>query len=157
MKQSITKQPTIEQTMTAQSMTANLVRVLVCPPRNAGWDQPDRAAAWRDLGFHHPVDFATAQSQHESLCRLLADAGAEVVALPSSPAFTLDAVYAHDASLPTDQGLILMNPGKSSRAPEARAHAGQPGVSVFGEITAPGTTEAGDIVWLDPRTLLVGH
>jgi N-dimethylarginine dimethylaminohydrolase len=30
-------------------------------------------------------------------------------------------------------------------------------VSTFGEIQAPGTTEAGDIVWLDAKTLLVGH
>lgn len=173
MKQSITEQSTIEQTMTEQSttahsMTANLVRVLVCSPRNAEWDRPDKAAAWRDLGFHHPVDFAVARAQHESLCRLLAEAGAEVVSLSSSPALTLDAVYAHDASLPTNQGLILMNPGKSSRAPEARAHAdhcahpgrqlgGLPGIPVFGEIASPGTTEAGDIVWLDRETLLVGH
>jgi N-dimethylarginine dimethylaminohydrolase len=146
-----------EKSTAAQSMTANLVRVLVCSPQNAGWDRPEKAAAWRDLGFHHPVDFATARSQHEALCRLLAEAGAEVVGLASSEGLTLDAVYAHDASLPTDHGLILMNPGKRSRVPEARAHAEQPGVSVFGEITAPGTTEAGDIVWLDQGTLLVGR
>src|SRR6202030_3710276 len=27
----------------------------------------------------------------------------------------------------------------------------------FGIITAPGTTEAGDILWLDSKTLLIGH
>jgi len=30
-------------------------------------------------------------------------------------------------------------------------------VPTLGEITAPGTTEAGDIVWLDPKTLLIGN
>lgn len=141
-------------------MTGDLLRVLVCPPRNAGWDHPDKAAAGRDLGFHHPPEFGVAQNQHDTLCRLLDNAGAEVVCLPSSKAFTLDAVYAHDASLPTDYGLILMNPGKANRVPEARAHAdyyAQLGIPVFGEITVPGTSEAGDIVWLDPRTLLIGH
>jgi len=145
-------------------MTGDLQRVLVCPPRNAGWNRPDKAAAWRELGFHHPPEFAAAQSQHDTLCRLLNDAGAEVVCLPPSDALTLDAVYAHDASLPTDYGLILMNPGKATRVPEARAHANycaqpgsQSGIPVFGEITAPGTSEAGDIVWLDSRTLLIGH
>ncbi len=29
-------------------------------------------------------------------------------------------------------------------------------IPTFGAISAPGTTEAGDILWLDPKTLLVG-
>ncbi len=159
-----------------QTMTANLIRVLVCSPRNAGWDRSDKAAAWSDLGFHHPPALPPAQSQHDALCQLLADAGAEVIYLPPSEALTLDAVYTHDASLPTNHGLILMNPGKPNRRAEARAHAAhlsqhsaptqqsaqpganaQQGVNVFGEITPPATTEAGDILWLDLQTLLVGH
>jgi len=141
-------------------MTGNLRRVLVCPPRNAGWGRPEKADAWRELGFHHPPDYPAAQSEHEAMCRLLGKAGAEIVFLPASDTLTLDAVYAHDASLLTDYGLILMNPAKPNRVPEARAQANLGaglGIRVLEEITAPGCTEAGDIVWLDPRTLLVGH
>jgi N-dimethylarginine dimethylaminohydrolase len=143
-----------------QSMTGDLLRVLVCPPGNAGWDRPEKLATWQDLGFQRRPEFATAQSQHDILCRLLAEAGAEVVCLPPSDALTLDAVYAHDSSLPTDDGLILMNPGKTSRVAEARAHANfcaRLGIPVLGEIRLPGTSEAGDIVWLDAKTLLIGH
>jgi len=87
------------------------------------------------------------------------DAGAEVLFLPAADALTLDAVYAHDASLATDYGLVLMNPGKKNRVVEAQLHADfcrSLGIPVLGEIGPPGTTESGDIVWLDPRTLLVG-
>jgi N-dimethylarginine dimethylaminohydrolase len=53
-----------------------------------------------------------------------------------------------------------MRPGKPNRVAEA-AHHGSTcealGITTLGAITAPGTTEAGDIVWLDPRTLLIGH
>jgi N-dimethylarginine dimethylaminohydrolase len=149
----------VEVTST-QTMTGNLRRVLVCPPRNAGWGRPEKADAWRELGFHHPPDYPAAQSEHEAMCRLLGKAGAEIVFLPASDTLTLDAVYAHDASLLTDYGLILMNPAKPNRVPEARAQANLGaglGIRVLEEITAPGCTEAGDIVWLDPRTLLVGH
>ena len=142
------------------SMTGHLQCVLVCPPRNAGWDRPEKLAAWQDLGFHRFPEFATAQSQHDILCRLLTEAGAEVVCLPPSDSLTLDAVYAHDASLATDAGLVLMNPGKASRVAEAHAHANfcsQFGIPVLGQIRPPGTSEAGDIVWLDPKTLLIGH
>ena len=58
------------------SMTGALERVLVCSPRAAGWDQPERAAQWQNLGFHHAPDFATAQSEHEALCRELQSVGA---------------------------------------------------------------------------------
>src|SRR6195256_2128523 len=142
-----------------QSMTGELLRVMVCPPHHAGWDRADRVAAWRDLGFHHAPDLSAAQIQHDTLCRLLQEAGAEVVCLPSDDSLSLDAVYTHDASLPTDQGLILMNPGKRNRVPEAQAHAKfclQLGIPILGEVRAPGDSEAGDIVWLDSRTLLVG-
>ena len=143
----------------SHAMTSDLQRVLVCPPRNAGWQRPEKVAAWREVGFHRSPDFSVAESQHDALCRVLTEAGAEVVCLPPSDALTLDAVYAHDASLPTDYGLILMNPGKASRAAEAQAHANlcsQLSIPVFGEIHPPGTSETGDIVWLDPKTLLIG-
>ena len=83
-----------------------------------------------------------------------------MVSLPPAESLTLDAVYAHDASLATDYGLVTMNPGKKSRVAEAQAHAnfcGELGVPVFGEIRTPGTSESGDIVWLDSRTLLIGN
>ena len=139
------------------SMVGELQRVMVCSPRVAGWD---RAARWRELGFHHEPDFATAQKQHGAMCRLLEASGAEVVQLPSAADLTLDAVYAHDASLATDFGVVPMRPGKANRLAEAqhqREFCQGLGIPVFGEVQSPGTTEAGDIVWLDKETLLVGH
>ncbi|MGB9492834.1 MAG: arginine deiminase family protein [Terriglobales bacterium] len=141
-------------------MSGDLLRVLVCPPRNAGWDCDEKAADWRDLGFHHPPNFAAAQSEHDALCRLLTQAGAEIVYLPPSAALTLDAVYTHDASLPIEHGLILMHTGKANRVAEAHAHSTlvqELGMHVLGEIAPPGSSEAGDMVWLDSHTLLIGH
>ena len=140
-------------------MTGELLRVMVCPPGNAGWNDSGKAGAWLELGFRHAPDFAAAQTQHEILCGLLLEVRAEVVTLPSTESLTLDAVYAHDASLATDYGLVLMNPGKKNRVAEARAHAdfcGQMGIPVFGEISPPGASESGDFVWLDSTTLLIG-
>jgi len=140
-------------------MTGELLRVMVCPPGNAGWNISGKATAWRELGFRHAPDFAAAQTQHEILCGLLREGGAEVVTLPPTESLTLDAVYAHDASLATDYGLVLLNPGKKNRVAEAQAHADfceQLSIPVLGKIREPGISESGDIVWLDSRTLLVG-
>ena len=142
------------------SMVAPIQRVLVCSPRTAGWDHPQHVAAWSELGFHHAPDFEKAQSQHTVLTRELQTAGAEVIELPSADDLSLDAVYSHDASLATDFGLILMHPGKANRVAEAQCHGAfceSLGVPIFGAISPPGTTEAGDMVWLDSKTLLIGH
>ncbi len=141
-------------------MVGTLQRVLVCSPRTAGWNQPERVARWRDLGFHHAPDFATAQAQHETLCCELTAAGAEILELEPAPELSLDAAYTHDASLATDFGLLVMRPGKPNRVFEGQ-HQGASclrfGIPTLAAILAPGTTEAGDILWLDSKTLLVGH
>jgi len=145
-------------------MVGTLQRVLVCSPRTAGWNQPQRVSAWRELGFHHAPDFEMAQSQHAALTSELKNAGAEVVELPAElrddDDLSLDAVYTHDASLATDFGLILMRPGKANRVAEARHHGSScqtQGIPTFGTVAPPGATEAGDILWLDAKTLLVGQ
>jgi N-dimethylarginine dimethylaminohydrolase len=142
------------------SMMAALRRVMVCSPAHAGWKDSTQVSRWRELGFHHEPDFQTAQLQHEALCRELRVAGAEVVDLPPSDSLTLDAVYAHDASLPTDFGVILMHPGKTNRIEEAKAHGDSCrslGIPILGKVEVPGSSEAGDIVWVDSQTLLVGN
>ncbi|MFZ0734468.1 MAG: arginine deiminase family protein [Candidatus Sulfotelmatobacter sp.] len=141
-------------------MVGRLQRVLVCSPRTAGWNQPDRVARWRELGFHHAPDFALAQSQHQALCREVETAGAELLELPPAEDLSLDAAYAHDASLATDLGLLVMRPGKLNRIAEGQSHASfaaAVGIPVFAKVVPPGTTESGDIVWLDSKTVLVGH
>ncbi|MGC2822291.1 MAG: arginine deiminase family protein [Candidatus Sulfotelmatobacter sp.] len=139
------------------SMVGALDRVLVCSPRSAGWAHP---AQWRELGFHHSPNFAIAQSQHDFLCRELRTAEAEVIDLPSSPDLSLDAVYTHDSTLPTDFGLIVMRPGKPNRLSEGPRQASfcqSLQIPVLASITSPATTEAGDILWLNSITLLIGH
>lgn len=147
-------------TSNGHSMVGELKRVAVCSPKSAGWDRADRAARWQELGFQHPVNFSEAQRQHDAMCRELQAIGAEVIGLLPSDILSLDAVYAHDSSLATDFGLIIMRPGKPNREPEGRHQREflqNLGIPILGTIESPGTTEAGDMVWLDPQTLLIGR
>ncbi|MCL5286629.1 MAG: arginine deiminase family protein [Acidobacteria bacterium] len=141
-------------------MVGKLKRVMVCSPRDAGWGRAERIAEWKKLGHAHEPNLALAQKQHAALRQELEAAGAEVIALPASEELTLDAVYAHDPSLMTDWGAICQRMGKPERDGEPAAHAAfyrALGIPVLGEITAPGLAEAGDMVWLDEKTLLVGR
>lgn len=140
-----------------QSMVAPLRRVFVCAPETAGWQESEKK--WRELGYLHAPDFRAAQAQHAELRRELEEAGAEVIAVEGGK-LSLDAVYVHDPSLVTDYGAICLLMGKEQRRGEPgrhREHYQRLGIPLLGEICPPGTVEAGDVVWLDDKTLLVGR
>jgi len=135
-------------------MTAPLRRVLVRAP------DPAALAGWREYGWRAEPDAARALREHEALCRILAEAGAKVIVGAEDAGPNPDAIYAHDPSLVTDRGAIVLRPGKEGRRGEARvavADLQQAGVPVLAQLEAPATAEAGDAVWLDPATLLVGR
>jgi len=142
------------------SMVGVLKRVLLCSPVEAGWHKPECVSRWQELGFQHPIDVRQAGAQHAALCRRLEKADVEIFSLPASADLSLDAVYAHDACLPTDFGIIVLRPGKANRVAESalqRSFCEQIGIPVLGEIVPPGTGEAGDMLWLDSRTMLIGR
>ena len=140
-------------------MVSTLRHVLICPPSSAGWADTRRAAEWTRLGFRHAPDLGVAEGQHRQMAARLADAGCQVHLMEVSD-LSLDAVYVHDPSLVTDWGAICLRMGKPSRCGEPEAHTGwyrTAGIPILGEIRPPGTVEAGDVVWLGEKTLLVGR
>lgn len=135
-----------------------LLRTLVIGPEAVGWD---RSADWRGLGYFRPPDPAAAARQHREIRSTLEARGVELVEPDGRlEGLTPDAVYCHDASIPTRRGAILMRMGKAGRWGEPEAHAriyATRGMPVLGAIRAPGLMEGGDVVWLDERTLLAGE
>jgi N-dimethylarginine dimethylaminohydrolase len=138
----------------SQGMTGRLRRVLVRPP------QPGDEAAWQAYGWRAQPDAAKLAGEHEAFCRLLEDAGADVVLgrspLPGNP----DAIYVYDPALVARSGAILLRPGKQARLGEPAAMANDlagAGVPLAARLEAPAAAEGGDTLWLDERTLLVGH
>lgn len=134
-------------------MWGALHRVLVRRPL------AEDAAQWREYGWHAAPDVARAQAEHETLCVLLEDAGAEVIVSSHDPG-NPDAIYTYDPVLIGDDGAALLRPGKAGRIgePEGIGEALEAaGVPVASRMTAPATAEGGDTVWLDHDTLLVGH
>lgn len=141
-------------------MSAVLRRVMVCSPTVAGWNDAERANRWRELAYGHRPDFNRAEGQHRQLTSALEEAGADAIFLTDGDGLSLDAVYAHDASLVTDDGAVLMRMGKATRESEPASHGRfyeSQGIPVLGAVESPGTVEAGDLVWLDGATLLVGR
>ena len=137
----------------SQSMTGVLERVLLRPPLQGD------AAAWREYGWRSAPDPAAAAAEHEALCLLLEEAGAEVV-LSRHDEGNPDAIYTYDPVLVGAAGTVVLRPGKEGRRREPAGVAEAlvaAGVPVSSELAAPATVEGGDTVWLDERTLLAGH
>jgi N-dimethylarginine dimethylaminohydrolase len=137
-----------------QTMCGVLEAVMVARP--VAWAG---AVDWRGLGYLRAPDAELAAVQHAALVTLLRDAGAEVMEFDAAT-LSADAVYTHDASFPTDGGLVAMRMGKAARAQEPHRHAAYLaglGIAQLGAIEAPGSVEGGDLVWLDASTLLVGR
>ena len=99
-------------------------------------------------------------ANHADFAELLVEAGVELYWMPADDEGNADAVFTYDASLMTPAGAVLMSPGKSLRAGEQALHrafyeAHQ--IPVVGAIQGVARAEAGDTLWLDERTLLVGR
>ncbi len=138
-----------------QSMTGALRRVMVRRPA-----APANERDWVTFGYVHPVDHQQALDEHAAFVELLRGEGAEVLVAADDESGDLDAIFAYDPSLMTDQGAVLLGMGKAVRANEPAFHAktyGELDIPIPGEIVAPGCVEGGDTLWLDERTIAVGR
>jgi dimethylargininase len=127
-----------------------VTRILVRPP--ALEDIP----SWLALGWRAEPDPIGLADEHARFRAALASAGVEVIEARGEPG-NLDSIYVYDPVLVTPRGAILLQPGKSGRRGEAEALAGDLPLPVLGRLEGDELAEGGDTVWLDERTLLVGH
>jgi N-dimethylarginine dimethylaminohydrolase len=134
-----------------RSMTGRLERVLLRAPGSPH--------GWNECGWRSAPDPAAIAREHEALCSILERAGAEVV-LAESPAANPDAIYTFDPVLVSDEGAILLNPGKECRRGEPGALAEdlkRVGVPLVGRLEDGAWAEGGDLIRLDEQTLLAGR
>jgi len=139
---------------------ARLTRVLLKHPREAFGSDERIAGEWKPLNFGAPPSFTRAIEEYDALVEILRSAGVQIDCLPAAEQTNLDSLYVRDGSIVCSRGVILCRMGKRLRAAEPaaqRAAYRSLGIPVIGEITEPACLEGGDVVWLDDRTIAVGH
>jgi dimethylargininase len=137
-----------------RDQTSILRSVYVRPPRAAD------LAAWDEYGWRAEPDASAATAEHEAFRAELQRVGAQVVCGREAVAHDPDAIYAYDPVFLTDEGAILLRPGKPGRRREPNAVAADldaAGIPIVGRLEPPATAEGGDMLWLDRDTLLVGR
>src|SRR5688572_13094841 len=144
----------------SHSMVAPLRRVVIKRPEEAFQSEEAIQRQWNDLGYTRPPDLRRAVQEHRYFASLLNAAGATVHCLPADDRTGLDSLYTHDPVLMTEAGAVILQTGKAARRGEGPAFADALrawDVPILGTIGGAASAEAGDMVWLDGRTLLVGR
>lgn len=139
-----------------QSMVAPLKRVLVRPPTERAED----IERWQEFGYHFAPDLEETRRQHDGLVKLLRDAGAEVSLAEEAQPTLLDSIFVTDPGFVTDAGAIIGHMGKALRRGEEAALARELtrlGIPILGTLEGDETLEGGDVLWLDPDTLVIGR
>lgn len=101
-----------------------------------------------------PIDVDLAREQHRGYEQALAEAGAEVMALPAEDLYP-DAVFVEDGAVVTDEVAVITRPGAASRRGEveslARALADHRALI---RLEAPATLDGGDVLRLGRRVFV---
>jgi N-dimethylarginine dimethylaminohydrolase len=145
---------------TCQSETGKIKSVYIKRAADAFIDEETLREQWEALHFLDKPILGNAMAEYEVFESLLAEGGAEVARFPQDRRVNMDSIYCRDAAIATDHGIILCNMGKPARTHEPLAQRKifqSTGITLLGEIQAPGTVEGGDVAWLDEFTLAVGH
>jgi N-dimethylarginine dimethylaminohydrolase len=133
-----------------RSTTAPLRRALLSEP--AGGD-------FQSAGWLGTPELTRLRRQHQAFAELLAGLGVDVTVLPATDGL-VDACFAYDPVLVTEPGVIELRMAKPARVEEPARLAealGNLGVPVAGRLEDGAVADAGDMFWLDDRTLAVAR
>ncbi len=147
-------------TTTMQSEVGVLRRALLKHPRAAWTSGEEINGQWEALDYLARPDLPRAIQEFDALVGLLESHPVEVELLPAEPNTGLDSIYARDATIVCDRGVILCRMGKAAREPEPsdqEAALRRLGLPILGAIGGTGTLEGGDVTWLDSATVAVGR
>ncbi|WP_082003328.1 dimethylarginine dimethylaminohydrolase family protein [Sporosarcina sp. ZBG7A] len=144
----------------SSSMYSPLKHVIMKHPKDAFKSQEHLSENWKTFNYLREPNFDEALKEFSELTNIIEQQGTQIDYLPSSDKVGLDSIYAHDPVKFTPAGALILKSGKKLRQPEAsvfKEFLTERGIPIIGELVGDAVSDAGDIVWLDDRTLLVGR
>ena len=144
-----------ERSYGGQSMVAPLKKVLVRRPTDDFGVEDYKK--WHYTG---KPDLKKAQQEHDDFVAILKKEGVEVFYHDEPCPGLADSIFVHDSAIMTNKGAVILRMGKMLRRGEESAIE-----KTFNRLGIPThfkcndeslTAEAGDILWLDEKTLAIG-
>ncbi|MCM3756207.1 arginine deiminase family protein [Sporosarcina aquimarina] len=144
----------------SSSMYSSLKHVIMKHPRDAFKSQDHLSKNWKTFNYLREPKFDEASKEFSELVNIIEQQGTQIDYLPSNDTVGLDSIYAHDPVKFTPAGALILKSGKKLRQPEAtvvKEFLAERDIPIIGELAGDAVSDAGDIVWLEDRTLLVGR
>ena len=146
--------------ITCHSEVGKLKSIFIKPVAAAFISEDHIQRYWKTLNFLDKPSLENAVSEYKVFQSHIQQASEDVLYLSEDASVNMDSIYCRDASVATNNGMIICTMGKIARGNEPLAEQKAfeaNGIAILGTIKAPGTLEGGDVAWLDEYTLAVGH
>jgi N-dimethylarginine dimethylaminohydrolase len=146
--------------LTAHSEYGKLNTIFIKHVREGFMNDEKTAAEWKKLNFLSRPNWKAANAQYVQFEDIIKSHSNHLNYLPAQKSLSMDSIYCRDASIATNDGMIICRMGKTARRGEPQAEQKafkKAGITILGTIQSPGTVEGGDVAWLDEKTLAVGH
>ncbi len=150
----------MEMNRTYQSEYGLLKSIILKRPKEAFINEALLSTQWKQLSYLAKPNLSVADSEYEAFVKAISNTCGVIHFIDLDEKSSLDSIYVRDASITTDKGVIICNMGKQARLPEPQAQKKffeQNGIPILGAVSAPGTIEGGDVVWIDQNTLAIGR
>src|ERR1700693_6163128 len=96
---------------TAHSEIGKIRRLFIKNVQQAFVNEAHIEQYWATLNYSGKPDFRKALNEYETFQSILKEQGAEIFFLPEDGSVNMDSVYCRDASIATNQGMIICNMG----------------------------------------------
>ena len=136
------------------SMTTTLKTVGMLKPMEAL-----RAANPARWHYGQSFDPTKIDSNYFSFTKLLTELDVDILWITPKNNKIADSVFTYDASFMTQNGAILLSPGKPLRKGEEKIHEDfyvSHGIPIIGKTSGLAVAEGGDMFWIDNKTLVIG-
>ena len=146
--------------ITFQSDVGELKSVLLKHPQVAFRDEEYLSNNWQELNYLAKPDYHKAIEEYEQFIEIFTSRDIETFFLTGQESTGLDSVYVRDASITTNNGLILCAMGKQQRQQEPKQQLQfylEGNMQVLGSIQGPATLEGGDVAWISDSVLAVAR
>jgi N-dimethylarginine dimethylaminohydrolase len=143
-----------------QSDVGPIKSIVLKHPKDAFVSDEAIKRQWKGLNYQNRPDLARAVDEYERFVTLLNRFDIDLHFLPRNESVGLDSIYSRDASIVCSMGMIICNMGKAERSAEPAAQETlfhSMGIPILGAITGDGRVEAGDVAWIDEKSLAIGR
>ncbi|MCS5711974.1 dimethylarginine dimethylaminohydrolase family protein [Candidatus Berkiella aquae] len=144
-----------QQNYGGQTMVGDLKIVVVRKP-----DESFGKADPKTWHYTSQPNLEKAQKEHDDFVAILKKQDIQVVYHDQPLNNLADAIFVHDPALITNHGAIILSMGKPLRKGEESALKNKfkaLNIPILFELHGKATAEAGDILWLDNKTLAIGR